>query len=346
VAGKTSTLPILGNVLIQVDQGNINLTTTNLELVVQGVVRGKTEENGSTTVSTRVLSEYINLLSPDEVVTLEQKGDMLEMNTPSVSTTIQTLPAADFPVIPEFSGGISMVINTEILRHGLTRVLFAVSTDETRPEITGVLFHATNSSLTLVSTDSYRLAECVLPLIEPLSSEVVKIIPWRTLQEVVRGINMGENVNIIYGETQVKFEGEDGTIISRLIEGQYPQYQPIIPTSQRAQCSVDAVTITRAVKQASLFCKPGVNDVRLAINKSKLVVTATHGGVGDHQAQLDVESHGEACGALFNYRFLLEGISAVGTPVVNIKLTGEVSPALITAEQEDGYKYVIMPIQQ
>jgi DNA polymerase-3 subunit beta len=336
----------LGNVLIQGDQSSVNLTTTNLELAMRSVVRGKVEQAGAATVSARVLAEHISLLPPDEAVTLEQRGDTLAVTTASVSTTLQVLPATDFPVIPEFSGGASFSVAAEELRRGLSRTLFAVSVDETRPEITGVLFRAQGSSLTLVSTDSYRLAECVVPLAEAVPAEVVKIIPWRTLQEVVRGIGNGAVVRVTCSDTQVRFESEDGTIISRLIEGQYPQYQPIIPTGHRARCSVDSATLTRAVKQASLFCKPGVNDVRLEVGKDKLTISAANSGVGDHRAELTIAGEGEVCGALFNYRFLLEGVAAIGSPTVGIQLTGEATPALIGADQPDGYRYVLMPIQQ
>lgn len=343
VAGRGGALPILSNVMIQAEAGSLVLSATNLELAVQATIRGKVEREGSTTVNARVLAEYVSLLTPDSAVCIELVGEAVSVSAESIQTTLQALPATDYPVIPEVAGEAAATVGGEDLRRGLSQVLFAVSTDETRPEINGVLVAVREGGVVLASTDSYRLAESVVP-VSGAMRPTERIIPWRTLQEVVRCAG-GEEVRIRFGESQVSFEGGDVTIISRLIEGQYPNYQPIVPTTHVATCTVESAVLTRLVKQASLFCKPGVNDVRLTIDGSKLTVAASNASVGEHHGSAEVEGSGQACGALFNYRYLLEGIGAIAAPRVTLLLTGELTPALVQAAEPTTYRYVVMPIQ-
>ena len=197
--------------------------------------------------------------------------------------------------------------------------------------------------MVLASTDSYRLAECVVPT-EGEESPVERIVPWRTLQEVVRCLG-SDAVTIRFSDSQVSFESGEATIVSRLIEGQYPNYQPIIPTTSVAECTVESGALSRLVKQASLFCKPGVNDVRLTVEEGRVVVAASNSAVGEHSGSVEVASSGQRCGALFNYRYLLEGVAAIASPSVKISLTGELTPALVQSSEPSSYRYVVMPIQ-
>lgn len=343
VAGRGGTLPILSNVLVRAEAGSLTLSATNLELAVQATIRGKVDREGAATVNARVLAEYVGLLPTDSTVTMEATVDSVSVGAESTETTLQALPATDYPVIPAVAGEEAATVDGEALRRGLSQVLFAVSTDETRPEINGVLVSITGEGVVLASTDSYRLAESVVPLVgrARLGDHVV---PWRTLQEVVRCV--GSNpVAIRFSDSQVSFVGEDVTIISRLIEGQYPSYQPIIPTTYVARCTVESAVLTRLVKQASLFCKVGVNDVRMAVEGGKVTVSASNAAVGEHHGSAEVTTEGKPCGALFNYRYLLEGVAAIGASEVTLSLTGELTPALMQAAGPSAYRYVVMPIQ-
>ncbi len=344
VAGRGGALPILSNVLVRAEAGALVLSATNLELAVQATIRGKVDDEGSTTINAHTLAEYVNLLPPDGTVSLELIGDVVSVTADSVQTTLQALPASDYPVIPEVAGAPAAVVNAGALRRSLSQVLFAVSNDETRPEINGVFLSIQEGRAVLASTDSYRLAESVVPLdSSPRAGE--KIIPWRTLQEVVRCLGGGGDVSIRFGEGQVSFTGNDVTVVSRLVEGQYPNYQPIIPTTHVARCTVDSATLSRLVKQASLFCKPGVNDVRVSLNEKQISIGASNAAVGEHHGSAEVDAEGQPCGALFNYRYVLEGIAAIGAPTVTLSLTGELTPALMQSVDQLSYRYVVMPIQ-
>jgi DNA polymerase-3 subunit beta len=344
VAGRGGSLPILSNVLVRAEAGALVLSATNLELAVQSTIRGKVDAEGSTTINARILAEYVNLLPPDGTVSLELSGDTVSIAADSVQTSLQALPAGDYPVIPEVQGEPSMTVNADALRRSLSQVLFAVSNDETRPEINGVLLSIQEGRAVLASTDSYRLAESVVSLDGPARAGE-KIIPWRTLQEVVRCFGGGGDVSVRFGEGQVSFTGSDVSVVSRLVEGQYPSYQPIIPTTHVARCTVESATLTRLVKQASLFCKPGVNDVRVSVDGATITVGASNASVGEHHGSAEVKAEGQPCGALFNYRYILEGIAAIGAPSVTLSLTGELTPALLQAEGQTSYRYVVMPIQ-
>ena len=343
VAGRGGALPILSNILIRAEAGAFVLSATNLELAVQAIIRGKVEQEGAATVNARVLSDYVSLLPADATVQIELTGDTVSISAESIQTTLQALPAADYPLIPTVNGDAVIKVGGEALRRGLSQVLFAVSTDETRPEINGVLINVQGEKLVLASTDSYRLAESV---VETTSTTVTtsRIIPWRTLQEVVRCIGTDEVV-IKFSDSQVLIESGDVAIISRLIEGQYPNYQPIIPTTHVARCVVESASFIRLIKQASLFCKPGVNDVRVAIEGKNLTINASNSTVGEHHGSVIIEAEGQPCSALFNYRYLLEGVAAINTPTITLSLTGETTPSLLQATEQNPYRYVVMPIQ-
>lgn len=342
VAGRGGSLPILGNVLMRAEAGSLVVSATNLELAVQATIRGKVEVEGAATVNARVLAEYVSLLPADATVSLELEGEVVTVSSDAAQTKLQALPATDYPVIPTVEAQPTATVPGEDLRRCLGQVLFAVSTDETRPEINGVLLSVSGDELVLASTDSYRLAESRIPVTG--AKECHRILPWRALQEVVRCAGSGD-VAICFSDSQVSFRGEDVTVISRLVEGQYPSYQPIIPTSHVARCTIESSTFTRLVKQASLFCKPGVNDVRVSVEGAEVSVAASNSTVGEHRGKAQAQVEGQPCGALFNYRYLLEGIAAIATPSVSLSLTGELTPAMLQGEGAEGYRYVVMPIQ-
>lgn len=349
VASKSASLPILANVLLEVSNGLLKIKTTNLELAMWVIIRGKIEEEGSATVNAKILSDYLNLLPPEEVVTLKKTNETLFVESPSVKTTLQGLPATDFPLIPKVEGKTKITLPIKEFRVALNQVLFAVSTDEARPEINGALLNIENNKIILASTDSFRLSEKQLKPQQPINENIKKIIPLRAAQELARTLSMineEEKITITIGENQLLYEISDVSLVSRIIEGQYPDYQQIIPTQNKTTVQINTTELTRAIKQASLFCKPGINDVQLFIKPNQLNISSTNSSIGEHQAALKGQTSGEPSGAIFNYRYLLEGLSAIGADEVVINLTGESTPATIKPIEKQDYVYVLMPIRQ
>ncbi len=348
IASKNVSLPILNNVLLKAEKGILSLLTTNLEIGVICSVRGKIEKEGSFTVQAKTLNDYINLL-PKENVELGVYDGNLRIECKNAKTVMKGLDSSEFPLIPEVDAIFSYEIKTLKLKEALTAVGFAVAYDETRPEISGVYFSFKNDELTVVATDSYRLAEKKISLEKKGEAHHV-IVPARTIQELIR--ILGEEPGIITiqsNENQIVFTFNEVKLTSRVIEGQYPDYRQIIPEEHRTKATVHTNELINTVKRASLFCKPGGNDIKLTFNTQEGVidVTAVNLQVGESEARQEASIEGEDNSIIFNYRFLLDGLQNINSPECILETTTNTNPGLLKpAGQEGGYVYIIMPIKQ
>ncbi|HAH04721.1 MAG: polymerase III subunit beta protein [Parcubacteria group bacterium GW2011_GWA2_43_17] len=350
VASRSATLPILNNVLLEVKNGLINLNSTNLEIGINTNLRGKVEKEGSFTVQAKLLADYINLL-PKENVEIELKDQTLYVKSKNQETYVKGLDANDFPVIPEVEKGEPLVVKSADLRQALNQVMFAVTLDESRPEISGVLFLINKTALVLVGTDSYRLAEKKITFINPATEEKQIIVPLRTLQELSRILNEveGSETNIYVNDSQILFSlNGEVELISRLIEGQYPDYQQIIPTEFKSQIKIRVDELIRAIKSVSLFCKPGINDVKFSFlsHKKELVISAANSGVGENTVTLPIDISGNDNEVVFNYRYFLDGLNNLGSAEATIEMVNDSAPGVVKPAGQDSYLYIVMPIRQ
>jgi DNA polymerase III subunit beta len=348
LAGKNTTLPILNNVLIKAENGSLELSTTNLEVGVKCLVRGKIESEGSFTVQARLLSDYVNLL-PSEPVSLELNDAELEVKCESYKTKVKGMSSEDFPLIASVDAKQSIQMPVPDFKEALSQVIFSVAMDETRPEISGVFFQLSKDGLTLASTDSFRLAEKILPLKHELEDESF-IVPYRTLQELNRILSDAgeeEPLTIRWTENQVSFEFDGIELISRLIEGQYPDYRQIVPTNFKTEFVVDAKELVQLVKSASLFCRAGINDVHFIANadSSTLEIKAANSQLGENKGSIGAEITGDTNEIVFNYRYILDGLANMKEKKVRLKLIDKHNPGLFLPEGQTGYTYIIMPIK-
>jgi len=348
IASKNVSLPILNNVLLKAEKGILSLLTTNLEIGIICPVRGKIEKEGSFTVQAKTLNDYINLL-PKENVGLEVHDGNLKIECKNAKTIMKGLDATEFPLIPEVDAVISYEIKTLSLKEALAAVGFAVANDETRPEISGVYFSFKNNELTVVATDSYRLAEKKVPLEKGGGAHHI-IVPARTIQELIRilGEEPGE-VTIHSNENQIVFAFNEAKLTSRVIEGQYPDYRQIIPDEHRTKAIIHTNELINTVKRASLFCKPGGNDIKLTFDAQGGIidVTAANLQVGESEARQEATIEGEDNSIIFNYRFLLDGLQNINSAECILEITTNTNPGLLRPiEKESDYVYIIMPIKQ
>lgn len=350
IANRNTTLPILNNVLIKATGGVINLSTTNLEIGIAAQLRGKVEKEGEFTVQAKLLTDYINLL-PRENVELELDDQTLYLKCGKYKTFIKGVAATDFPLIPEMERKESVTLKSGDLKNALGQVVFAVALDESRPEISGVLFSFSGKTLTIVGTDSYRLAEKKVKLNSSTAEDKKLIIPLRTLQEVHRILidSPDEEITIYLNDNQILFKlNNEVELTSRLVEGQYPDYQQIIPTMSKTKAKVRTAELNRVVKSVSLFCKPGINDVKLDFktDKNELVVSAVNSAVGENLVTVEAELTGDDNEAVFNYRYLLDGLNNLDSEEIEIELVSAATPGLIKPVKRDDYLYIVMPIRQ
>ncbi len=357
VAGKNINLPILNNVMLEVKNGDIKLIATDLEMGVVSKIRGKIEAEGAFTVDSKIITDYIGLL-PNKKVAIRHEDKNLLVECENYRTKIKGQSAEEFPLIPSVDKKTYYSIEAQELKQALAQVLFAVSTSDSRIELTGVLFKFSNNSVTLATTDSYRLAEKSINVKANTDSKEKQnvIVPAKTLSELLRiltGIKDNEDssaneIKCYIADNQILFIAGATELISRLIEGQYPDYQQIIPATSKTKAVVNRSEFVRAVKAASLFSKAGINDINLDFpaGKNKLIITSTSGQTGENITELAANVSGNDNGVVVNYRYLLDGLNNIGTEDVKIKVVDSNTPCALEPEGKSAYTYIIMPIKQ
>jgi len=345
IASKNVSLPILNNVLIKAEKGTIKLITTNLEIGINCQIRGKVEKEGEITVQAKLLNDYVNSL-PSERVDLEAKDNKLEIKCGKARTVIKASSTEEFPLIPKVEKKEDYEVNTSEIKKAITQVIFATASDESRPEISGVYLKPAKEKIIIAATDSYRLAEKRVKNNKTSAGEAV-IIPTRTLQELNRILTEDiEGVNFYINENQILFTFDGIELVSRLIEGQYPDYKQIIPSDHKTKLVLSTQKFIKIVKTTSLFCQPGINDVNLSVKEKKLTVSASNSQLGENVSSLAAEIEGDDNEIVFNYRYLLDGLSSIDSEEVILELSDCNSPGLIKPKEDKDYLYIIMPIRQ
>lgn len=356
IAGKNINLPILNNVMIDAKNGDIKFITTDLEVGIVCKARGKIEKEGVFTVEAKIISDYISLL-PNKKVDLEVDKKNLLIECENYKTTIKGQEADDFPLIPTVDKNIYFKLSIKEFKKILSQVVFAVANSETRIELSGVYFLFNKEKLTLAATDSYRLAENEIKIKTNTEEERSVIIPAKTLQEVLRILSVlrQENLNeedneltFYLSDNQILFTVANIELVSRLIEGQYPDYKQIIPLNHKTRAIINKSELLRAVKAAALFSKTGINDINFDFpqGKNKVIISAASGQSGENITELDATVNGDDNGIVVNYRYLLDGINNIDSEEIVIELTNSNTPCILKSKNESSYLYIIMPIKQ
>ena len=353
---KNINLPILNNVLLEAKNGSLKLSSTNLEIGVSSVVRCKVDKEGTFTVDARLLSEYISLLPNDQVDISLLANDFLKVSCANSETKIKGIASDDFPVIPQIDKATPYKLKINDFKKAISQVVFAVSTSESRPEISGVLMNFNKlekNKLVMVGTDSYRLAEKKIDLTENKDEQEV-IVPFKTLQEVLRILNNfkdqsngADQVEIYIAENQILFTCNGLELISRLLEGQYPDYKQIIPQETKTKVVGSAAEIVKAIKKVALFSKAGIFDINLIFEAQKgLTVQSVNAQIGESKSDIDVEFTGETNDTTLNFRYLLDGLNNIDAGDAEISLVDNNLPCIIRTKNSNDYLYLVMPIRQ
>lgn len=357
---KNANLPILNNVLIELKDNNIQLSATNLDIGITCLIRGKIDAEGTYTVNAKLISDYVNLL-PKENIDIDLKNGELAIKCNHHQTKMKGIESNDYPLIPNLEKTNPIIIEGDKFKKALDSVLFAVSKNESRPELNGVFFRIAKNQLTLAATDSYRLAERKL-MIEQGSEEVIDlIVPAKTLQEVSRVINIIKNdindnheIKIYLNEGQILFVYNDVELISRLIEGNYPDYEQIIPQKNNSQVITSVSDLVKNIKTVSLFVKDNINDITLQFNVDKndpvasnIIVKAFNEQLGESTAEVAANITGIDNNIILNYLYLVEGLNNLNSTEVKMEIIDNLSPMIISSvDNEDKYLYIVMPIRQ
>ncbi|MGB3073098.1 MAG: DNA polymerase III subunit beta [Candidatus Moraniibacteriota bacterium] len=357
VVGKQSTLPILSNILLETERGQLRLSATNLEIGVITSIGAKIEAEGKITLPAKLLINFIQNLALDQVVSIEQIGTQVVLESGNYTVKINGLDGKDFPIIPERTEGRIFSIEADALRQGLQKTLFCVSLNESRAELTGVLLGFKDGVLILTATDSFRLAEWRMKEkiegdINSLeSSQTSVIIPAYTLQEVLRVMSQNAGrVSVALEENQIFFEIGSTRIVSRLINGKFPEYQAIIPQQFSTEIVLQQDEFQRALKIATSFSAYSSGEVVFRLNpeESRLEIQSQSQGIGEQVAKIPYEGELlEPLQIVFNPRYILEGASILTGSQIRIALNSSSTPVRISSDiEQEGYIYIVMPIRK
>jgi DNA polymerase-3 subunit beta len=354
VATRT-TLPITQNVLIKTDQSRLKLAATNLEMAISGWIGAKVEEEGEITVPARLLTEFVSTLPNDKIdITLLPKSKTLELKCARFEARISGVDARDFPPIPTVEDGIQTGVSVAALHQAIRQVVFAAASEESRPVLTGVDALFDGNQLTLAAADGFRLAVYKLALDTPVNEKVEVIIPARTLAELDRLMGDEKEAVVIQvnpRKSQVLFRMSNIELVSQLVQGNFPQYNQLIPQATGSKATIDVAPFLRAVKTASIFARDSSGIVRLMVvpsgselNPGKVVISARAEEVGDNVGEIDAAVEGTEAKIAFNGKYLLDVLSVLPQEKVILETTSSSSPGVLRPVGADNYIHVVMPM--
>lgn len=354
VAGRNLSLPILNNILLKAEDNFLNLNSTDLETAIRLWILTKIIKKGEVVVPAKLLSNFVSSL-PEEKISLEVQGKNLQIESKNFKTKIQGYSPEEFPIIPEFKNHPEYLeVKNKDFCQGLSQVVDMASSSQNRPEISGVYLSFSKNSIRMAATDSFRLAEKIIPLENSIEKDYAIIIPQKPAKEIINILEEKEGLLKVYFSTsQALFEfpikespNPEVQIISRLIEGEYPNYQDIIPKKFKTQTILEKEEFLNQIKIASLFSGK-VNEVKVKVNNSKkeVEISSKNPDVGETNSTIKAKIEGDSVEASFNYKFLMEGLLKIKSFEVSFNLNNKEGPCVLKPVGDASYTYVVMPIK-
>jgi len=339
-----SNLPVLGNFLLTAQRGFLEITATDLETTITNKIPVKVEEDGKVTTPAKILIDFCQAAGGEQTNLIDEKDSLL-VKAGKAEASLPTISSAEFPSVAEFETGVSLEIDKAWLLEGIAAVSFSASPEEGRPVLTGVLLSASGDRLDLVATDGYRLAKKELKVKGTLEA----IVSARALQEGAKALTEQDDdmaeISINKEKNQARLKTRDLTIISRLLEGSYPNYEQIIPASFVAEVTTNTKELAEAIKLASLFAREVGNVVRLEVADRTINVSASTAQVGEAKTVVAAALAGEGLKIAFNARFLSECLAAIKSKETHISFSGASSAVLLRGTEDTSLMYVVMPVR-
>ena len=346
-----ATLPVLANVLLKTQDGGLRLTATNLEIGISVWVPGKIDTDGTMTVPARLLTDVVGGLPAGERVDLEmEKENTLLIRAGNYKSRLRGIDAEEFPVIPAAGDRPTTQVSQKAMRRALAEVTFAAASDETRPILTGVLTKLSGELLTLAAADNYRIAVKTLDLMQSVE-EMSVVVPARSYVELMRVLgDSDEPLDIILAQakSQVIFRVDTTEIVSRLIDGQFPNYQSVLPTSHSTRALVDRDELLKAVRLTALIASSSANVVRLGFGEEEApesIAVNAKADVGDAEGRVDAELEGDPVTIAFNARYMVEALQNMDGDQLAVELSGPLAPGVLKPVDDPAYVHVIMPVR-
>lgn len=343
VANSRGTLPILANVLIKTSNNRLSIAATNLDIAITQHIGAKVSQEGSITVPARLMQDFISSL-PSGVIELELEETKLKIATDQYQSTVNGIVADDFPIMPVITKGKTWTLNGPLLKKGLQQVVFAASSDESRPVLTGVLIQSSDKKLYLAATDSYRLAE---KEIGASAEDVQLLVPATAMHDLLRIVGDGdEDVHVTHDEQQVLFKVGDVELVARLLEGKYPDYRKLIPQAFTVQATLKRADFLNVTKVSSLFARESAGSVTLKVDEKTqtLSIRSIASQLGENTANADGKITGSGEITL-NSRYLLDGLQALSGDEVTFSFNGKLEATCLRDSKASDYTHIIMPLK-
>jgi DNA polymerase-3 subunit beta len=352
VSSRT-TLPILANVLLRTESGRLKLTATNLEVGINCWVPAKVEDEGAITVPAKLFTDFVNSLPPGPIeLSLNVRTKTVHIKSGPFEANLKGMDAEEFPLIPGIPDKPTTKIAQNVLRRMIREVAFVAATDDSRPVLTGVLTTFEGDEILMAAADPYRLSVRRASLLARIAEKVEIIIPAKSLFEVERileDVDDAVEIFITPNRSQVIFHTPDVDLVSRVIEGQFPNYKQVIPASSQTTIVVQRDELLKATRLASYFARDAANIVRFQIDPASdtpLVISATAADVGDNTGRIEATVQGQPTTIAFNSRFVQDALVSLSAPEVKLELGGPLAPGVVRiVGDEETYLHVVMPLR-
>ncbi len=342
-----SQLEILSNFLLNASKGKLTISATDLEIGISSSIPANVEEEGETTVPAKTFFDLINNIT-EEKITLETKGQNLELKGKKIRMTFQTMPAEDFPKLYTDKGEEIATLKKETLVKEFNRVVFAASQDSGRPALSGVLIKKEGGGFLIVATDGYRLSLKNNVLLKTKKGEGAEqlLLSARAIRELI-SIKQDEEIvlNVSGKNNQAIFTQGETVLVGRLIEAEYPNYEKIIPSGFDTKAEFDRDEMQRAVKICSVFARETANIVKFSLKKDKVVVSANSPSVGEDTVEVEAKISGEENEIAFNGRYLLDFFANTEEESVVFEMSGPLGAGVFKASGDNSFLHLIMPIR-
>lgn len=343
VANTRGTLPVLANVLIRTVNNRLSIAATNLDIAITHYIGAKVSEEGAITVPARLMQDFVSSL-PAGVINLKLDDYRLHIATEQYQSVINGVSAEEFPVMPAISDGKTWTVPAHVLKKSLQQVVIAASGDEARPVLTGVYVHTTDGVLVMAATDSYRLAEKELL---KTKEDIQLLVPVSAMQDLLRIVSDAEeDVQVTSDDQQVLFKVGDVELVARLIEGKYPDYRKLIPSTFATTATLKRADLLNAAKISSLFARESAGSITINIDEStqELSIRSVASQLGENTATAVAKVTGSGAITL-NSRYLLDALHVLGGDEVAFQFNGKLEPSVLRDPAVSDYTHIIMPLK-
>jgi DNA polymerase-3 subunit beta len=351
VVEKKNTMPILSNMLLIADNSGVEIIATDLEIGLRGRYAAAVEKPGAVTVSAKKMYEIVRELPADDIQIKVEDNNWVKIQTGHSQFKLVGLPRDEYPALPDVAEEGMIVIAGDTLRDMIKKTLYAVGENDARYVLNGLFVHMTQAkgglNIRMVGTDGHRLS-MVDRLVEAKHKEESIIIPKKAMVELRRLLEEdtpNAELRLGFSKNHALFKRDGLIMVSKLIDGNYPNYLQVVPTKNTKKVTVSKDVFTHAVKRVSILSKEKTNAVKLQLELGRLILSTNNPEVGEASEELVVDYKGEAMSIGFNSRYLMDVLLAMDRETISLELNDALSPCLITEEGDDNYKCVVMPMR-